>query len=86
MKNPKNKEMKTIVEMKDITTVKLSITNEEIRIKFPLGFTEIDSCVTKLQEIAKKVIPVKNVLRGNVYKGEILLTSGNRKIQKRFVL
>lgn len=78
--------MKTTVEMKDITTVKLSITNEEIKIKFPLGFTEIDSYVTKLQNVAKKVLPVQSVLRGNVYKGEILLTSGNRKIQKRFVL
>ena len=78
--------MQTTVEMKDITTVKLSITNEEIKIKFPLGFTEIDSVVTKLQNVAKQVLPVQNVLRGNVYKGEILLTSSNRKIQKRFIL
>lgn len=75
--------MITTVEMCEITSIKVVISNRELKIKFPIGKFN-NGYVQRFEEIAKQLIPLTHNLRGNVYKEEILLTSNNRKIQKRF--
>lgn len=77
--------MKEIVIIrKDIKYPRLTISKEQIRIKFPLNYIDEKSVMSIFEEIIKDNVDIIYTLRGQLKDGVIKMHSDNFKIVKEY--
>ena len=64
--------------------IRLTVTNEEVRIKIPAKTDNPDFYIKSLTKIAEQLSPISQDLRGSVMKGRVCMCSKDRKSFKEW--
>lgn len=78
--------MNTSVTLKDISTPRLTISKNEIRIKLPQHQPqeEAEAQLAFFAEVVKEIGPVDFTLRGKIFQGALVMQRDNKTTYKSF--